>query len=66
MRMFALQNPDYINLYWCSEYGWTDVEICDKFLGTELDLDYCLEIAHKGRWVPVDIENCANYGSWAF
>jgi len=66
MKMFALQNPDYTNLYWCSEYGWVDIDSADKFIGTELDKDYCLELRTKGKWVPVEVEDCADYGSWAF
>ena len=66
MKMFALQNPDYTNLYWCTEYGWVDLDVADKFIGTELDEDYCIELTSKGRWVQVDVENSAEYGSWAF
>lgn len=55
MKMFALQNMDYKEFYWNSEYGWTDLEASDKFIGSELEEDYCIELKRKGKWVQVDV-----------
>jgi hypothetical protein len=55
MASFALQNKDFTELYWSSEYGWVDKDNADLYNGTELDKDYCLELMEEkgGRWVSV-------------
>ena len=56
MKMFILQNPDYTEMYWSSEYGWSDIEQADRFFGTELEEDYIIRLKSetKGRWVLSD------------
>jgi hypothetical protein len=66
MKMFALQNPDFKSLYWCAEYGWVDIDTCDKFTQSDLDKDYCIELNQKGEWISIDLENPSEYGTWAF
>lgn len=54
--MFILQNRDFTELYWNSEYGWVDRENADCYSGTELDEDYCIELmeTRQGRWVKFE------------
>ena len=56
MKMFVLQNKDFTELYWSSEYGWADLNNADRFFGSELDQEHCLELMteKKGRWVTAD------------
>ena len=58
MKLFVLQNPDYTELYWSSEYGWSDIEQADKFFGTELEEDYVIRLKSEtnGRWVLTDFD----------
>ena len=56
MRMFVLQNRDFTEMYWSSEYGWADIEHADFFFGTELDGSECLRLMEEtnGKWVLAD------------
>ena len=58
MKMFILQNKDYSELYWSSEYGWVDIDNADRFFGSELDQEYCLRLLDekKGRWCIYDFK----------
>ena len=56
MRAFVLQNPDYKEYYFNSEYNWVDIDNADIFYPSELDEDYCLDLRKMGRWVEVDIK----------
>ena len=56
MKSFVLQNRDYNELYWSSEYGWADLDHADQFFGTELDDAHCVELVKKtqGKWCMQD------------
>lgn len=62
MKMFVLQNRDFNEMYWSSEYGWADLNQADAFLGTELDDSYCHQLLEKtkGKWVMSDVEQNIN------
>lgn len=59
MKVFVLQNQDYTEMYWSSEFGWSDIENADKFFGTELEEDYVvrLKAKTKGRWVLTNFDS---------
>lgn len=56
MRMWALQNRDFKELFWSEQNGWCDENDADYFFGRELCESHGLEIQikTKGKWVMVD------------
>jgi hypothetical protein len=55
MKTFALQNPDYKELFWSEDLGWASIEDADVFFSNELEEEHCLDLRRKGRWTEVKV-----------
>ena len=60
MNNYVLQNPDYKELYWDSDYGWVDIDNASTFFESDLKNKLCVELSGKGQWVIFNNQKNSN------